>query len=127
MIIPRDKILDVWPLAVKYLPKALDVSDNKFTLEGIKKDCLAGDYLLWITQNTKAVAIIQVSEYHSRKECDIVILGGENIKSWISETALVEDFAKKIGCERMLIHGRKGWGKIHKDYNEAYRVIEKIL
>jgi hypothetical protein len=114
--IPIEHIERVWPIAEAHFKNAAHTADGPFDIEELKQDCLKGVYILWIGRNSKVSVILGVSDYHNGKECDIRMLAGEEINTWISELKEIESFAKRAGCNRMTITGRKAWERTLKEY-----------
>jgi len=110
--IPVENIETIWPMVSHYL----DEQELDYGEEDYKNKCLNGDYVLWVGRNGKVVVILEVSDYHKGKECDIVALGGEDIKTWIQELDEIEQWAKRSGCNRMILTGRKAWLRVLKEY-----------
>lgn len=119
--IPKENIEELWYIAEKYL------DDDNFDLDKCKKAVLKDDYRLWIGRNSKVVVILEVLEYPKGKKCDIVMLAGENIETWIEELAEIEAWAKMNGCNKMTLTGRRGWVKMLSDYRIETVSMVKML
>lgn len=114
--VPIDNLEQLWPMAEPHIKKALKKSDGTYTIEEVKYGCLSGEYILWLVKSGKAAIILMVSEYHKRKQCDILMLGGDDMDSWLVELDEIEGWAQKVGCDRMILTGRKGWEKMLPGY-----------
>lgn len=121
--IPIENIETIWPMVSHYLDK----QDADYGKEDFKGKCLRGDYILWVGRNGKVAVILEVSDYHKGKECDIVVLAGEGINDWINELSEIEEWAKRSGCNRMILTGRQGWVKVLKDYKVKTLTMVKRL
>lgn len=119
--IPKENVEKLWHIAEKYL------DDGNFDLDKCKKAVLKGDYRLWIGKNGKVAVILEVLEYPKGKKCDIVMLAGEDIKTWIKELDEIEAWASMNGCNRMTLTGRQGWVKMLKDYRVKTVTMVKML
>lgn len=114
--IPKEHIEELWPTIEDLLVKAIEKSEYSFTIEDVKIDCLSGEYILWIARNGLCAVVLAVSDYHRGKQCDIVMIGGNKIDSWLNELVEIEDWAKRVGCDRMILTGRQGWIRKLPDY-----------
>lgn len=124
--IPKEYVEEVWVLAKPHLEKAIPYSGYTLDINCLKKDCLSGDLILWMDQNCKAALVLRVSDYHKGKQCDIVILGGSDMKDWLHELKDIEDWADRIGCDRVILTGRKGWQKVLTGYKIDTITMVKI-
>ena len=124
--VPVENLEQLWPMAEPYIKKAVEKSDGTYTTEEIKHGCL-WEYILWIVRNGKAAIILEVSEYHSGKQCDIVMIGGDYMDEWIAELEEIEGWAKRVGCDRMILTGRLGWQKILTEYTAKTVTMVKAL
>lgn len=125
--VPLDKIDALWPIAEKYISIALEDAEDNFSLQDYKDKIDSGEYLLWIGREGTVVVILEVSDYHNGKECDILSIAGDGIKDWIKELGEIEEWAKRAGCNRMYLTGRKGWIKVLKDYDFKSINMVKML
>ena len=92
--------------------------------------CLAGQAVCWIDEDKyghiKAVAITRIEQYDSYTAMCIVACYAT--KGYYEEfLGIVEDCARRAGCKRVTIHGRKGWVKQLKQfgYYEPYTTVTK--
>lgn len=125
--VPLESLELIWPMAAKYFEEAAKEIDDSFSIDFYKKNCLSGKYILWMGRNSKVAVILEVSEYPKGQECDIVMLAGEEIGSWIDELKEIEGWAKRAGCNRMVLTGRQGWVKVLKDYKiKTVTMVKKL-
>ncbi len=123
--IPQENIEEIWPLAVPLFEAAK--SDEPFSAEDFKQKCIDGRYVLWMGRNGKVAVMLEVSDYHNGKQCDIVALVGDGLPAWIDELAEIEGWASRIGCDRMILTGRPGWQKVLEDYKIKEIIMVKPL
>ena len=124
--VPKENLEQLWTMAEPLLKKAID-KDADWHIEDVKISCDIGEYILWIVRNGKAAIILEVSEYHSGKQCDIVMIGGDYMDEWIAELEEIEGWAKRVGCDRMILTGRLGWQKILTEYTAKTVTMVKAL
>lgn len=123
--IPVDKIEELWPIVSPHFEGTRRSTPIK--VEELKQQCLDGKFILWVVRNGKATVILEVSDYHNGKECDIVMLAGDDMPTWIDELSEIEAWASRIGCNKMTLTGRQGWVKILKDYSIKEVIMVKSL
>ena len=123
--IPVENIEELWPLAAPLFDGIK--SDEPFDPEEYKAQCLNGDFILWMGRNGKVAVMLEVSDYHNGKQCDIVMLVGQDLPGWIDELAEIEGWASRVGCNRMVLTGRPGWKKILTDYHIKEVIMVKSL
>ena len=87
--IPIENLETIWPMAAEHFKGKQD-KDYEFNLNDYKNKCLSGEFVLWMGRNGKVAVILEVSDYHKGKECDIVTLAGDGIDSWIDELSEID-------------------------------------
>lgn len=125
--IPLENIDEIWPLAKPYLKDAIRRSEGLYSLQGVLYGCKLGEYILWIVRNGKAAVVLEISDYIRGKQCEIIMLGGEDMGGWVDELEEIEAWSKRIGCDRMMLTGRKGWQKILPEYKTKTVTMVKSL
>lgn len=125
--VPVENLEQLWPMAEPLLEKAIEKGEGGWDIIDVKIDCEIGHYILWIVRSGKAAIILEVSEYHNGKQCDIVMIGGDVMDEWIGELEEIEGWAKRVGCDRMILTGRLGWQKILKEYTAKTVTMVKTL
>ena len=122
-----------WPLVQEYLIAALEYGLGEYSIEDIKKSCLAKNMQLWVNFNKEGVQgafITKVSVYPQKNILCVLLLGGNEFMKWRDEAdALLNAFGKEKNCEYVELFGRKGWGKVLKDinYEEQTRLFAKEI
>ena len=58
--------------------------------------------------------------------CRIVSIAGD-MKDWIDDLYILENWVKEQGCHFLGLYGRKGWKKILKEYDEHCILFRKKL
>lgn len=128
-IVPTSAVETVWDSVKNLITKTNDdvLNDND-----IKGYLLNGDYTLWVAidEQTKKVVAAMTTEfaYYPRdKVCRVVTLAGERMREWIGNLDMVEDWAKKQGCNYLDMYGRRGWIKVLPDWKEDSVLLRKKL
>ena len=123
--VPQENIDDIWPLVE--IAMSGTVHEPGFDINYYKEKCLTGDLILWVVRNGKAAIMLEVLEYPKGRCCDILTLAGYEIDSWLDELSEIEAWAKRQGCNKMTLTGRKGWVRMLSDYKIKEVVLEKEL
>jgi hypothetical protein len=123
----------IWPHVAPLIARALargGVDDAVAELARIARDVLSGAALLWLAWNGErilAAAVTELSHVNGVKTCTIVACGGRGWPRFGALIAGLEDFARREGCTRMRICGRRGWARRLRDYALARVILEKKL
>ena len=59
------------------------------------------------------------------KVCIITVCGGRDMTRWLPLIAGIEAYAKREGCSRVRIFGRKGWLRVLDGYRAKHVVADK--
>src|SRR5438045_2890293 len=108
------QVSEVWPHVSSFLRGACCRTGlNVFS--DIEADILAGRSLLWVAWNGRAIesaaATILINS-ESGKVCIITVCGGRNMERWLPLIGQIEGYARREGCARVRIYGRKGWLRV---------------
>lgn len=124
------RVHEIWPNVSGLIYKAMDKGKLGSFAE-VKKEVLAGNYLLWLAYdgaNVKGAVVTALEKTEWDKSCVIVACGGKFIEEWIDLMPVIEKFARDEGCNRILIYGREGWiGMLPPTYRPVRVVIERKL
>lgn len=119
----------VWP-HVSPLLKAACRRTRLNAFEDIEADILAGRSLLWMAWNGRAIesaaATILINS-ESGNVCIITVCGGSNMERWLPLIGQIESYARREGCARVRIYGRKGWLRVLDGYAQKYVIMDKEL
>ena len=123
------RVSEVWP-HVSHLLNGACRRTKLNAFEDIEADILAGRSLLWLAWNGRAIesagaTILINSEFG--KVCIITVCGGSDMKRWLSLIGDIESYARREGCARVRIYGRKGWLRVLEGYAHKYVVMDKEL
>lgn len=120
--IPKECIFDIWDLVEPYLKKSERYSEGTFTIDTIKRDLNKTTQLLWVyfdsDYNVKSAWTTRVVNLGDERSVEIFTLGGVGMnKEKVSKiTGSVERYASEIGCDSVLVYGRRGWDRVLKPY-----------
>ena len=93
--------------------------DGSYTLEDVWHEIKAGRAAFWPFPNSAVVT--QVCEFPQRRVLRIWLAGGR-LDELERAFGFMDELADELGCQAIEIDGRKGWGKVLKDF-EAKRVV----
>lgn len=123
------RVSEVWP-HVNHLLKGACCRTKLNAFSDIEADILAGRSLLWVAWNGRAIesaaATILINS-EARKVCIITVCGGSDMKRWLPLIGQIESYARREGCERVRIYGRKGWLRVLDGYEQKYVIMDKEL
>ena len=108
---PRE-VPQVWPVCFPMLKPAIERSSGRFTEATVFKDCLAGNYALWLLVEDGPIGalVTQVITWPTGlREAHFVLAGGENHRAWMGVMPTLETWAKQGGCGIINAAGRPGW------------------
>ena len=119
----------IWPHA-RDLLKAACRRTALCAFADIEADILSGRSLLWLAWNGRAIeaaaATILVNS-DTAKVCIITVCGGRRMTGWLPLLGEIEAYAKREGCTRMRIFGRKGWLRVLHGYEPTHIIMDKDL
>jgi len=113
-----------WNKVKGYLSDALEYGDGMSDINDVRDSLAKNQADLWVGE--KSAIVTQVMETHKAKALLYYLAGGD-LKELIKMTEHIENLAKDMGCSKVLINGRAGWGKALGGYKERTRVFEKEL
>jgi hypothetical protein len=129
MRIPSDLALKVWPLCSEFIKAGCEIGD--LTEEDVRDFVELGSAELWFawSDHLEAAAVTQIisSRDESAEVLVFLSLGGEDMSRWLGLLDDIEDWARKRGATISRTIGRKGWGRVLRDYRPSYYVYEKEL
>jgi hypothetical protein len=89
------------------------------------------EMVLWCAGRNGQVAAIAASEIVQIDRhglvCTVVLCGGNDLNEWRPLLYEIEGYARRQGCQRMRLSGRRGWLKIYPDFKEQYVTADKEL
>lgn len=90
-----------------------------------------GTRLLWIAMTDRheilAAMMTQLFPMRTGMACKMLECGGERLAEWKHLREEIEQYAKREGCNRVLIEGRPGWARVLPDYKTVSVALEKRI
>lgn len=132
--IPNNLVQDVWMFAEPFIKRALDHTFGEISHDDVRNMCYSRDMQLWMIYRSDkrmvGAGTTQIVTYPQKKACRIVTLAGTDFDAWREEAhAIIEAWARKMGCECMENYVRKGFVPKLEDmgYKHRYSVLHKDL
>lgn len=89
-----------------------------------------GKGLLWVVWDGSlfvAAAITSLEPRLSGLSCRVMACGGEGMSVWLVHLGEIEDYARREGCVKVWLEGRKGWSRALEGYRPFTVSMEKRL
>lgn len=127
VLIPQEMVNEVWPLCHKFIADGCATGD--MTAEQIKAEAESGSVQLWFawSDHLEAAAATTIMPFARQSVCLFLSFGGKDMGRWLGLLDEIETWAKMQGATISRTFGRKGWGKVLKDYRPKFYVYEKEL
>ena len=132
VLIPTNKVEQVWSFAVKDVADALARSNGYARAEHIKKDILDNKMQLWMlwdseTKEYYGVCVTEIIQRPLQRCLNIKIMTGRHRDKWEHLIKHVEEFAWHNNCDLLELVARPGWKKVLKQYGykESHVLLEK--
>ena len=132
VLIPTNKVEQVWSFAVKDIADALARSNGYARAEHIKKEILDNKMQLWIlwdseTKEYYGVCVTEIIQRPLQRCLNIKIMTGRHREKWQHLIKHVEEFAWQNNCDLLELVARPGWKKVLKQYGykESHVLLEK--
>jgi hypothetical protein len=116
--VASDHVPDVLPAYKSILMNAVDRSDGENAWPDLVEQLCEGYWQLWVTPHSAAITTIR--EQGQFNVCVIIYAGGV-LKDIIECVPGVMEWARAMGCQKMHIEGRKGWGPALKEFGAELR------
>lgn len=115
-MIPPDRIREVWGTAKRYLQKAIDCSQGRWTSDYVLASLVLGEQSLWMVtdSNNNFVGAVtsQIAHYPNKKMLAIHFLGGRDFGGWYDYLLdTMTRFAKDMNCDGIEALARQGFWK----------------
>lgn len=111
----------------KQIEAALSYSDDSHSFDDIKEGVRQGTLQFW--PGFSSVVITEVIVFPRYKALNLFLAGGNliELQAMLPE---IENYARHVGADRIVLTGRKGWLRsfmVHEGYAEKLVVMEKKL
>lgn len=110
-----------WERCTDWLQAALDGSH---TLDDVWAGVEAGEFHFW--PGAACAAVGELVEHPRRRDYHVWLAGGD-LRELTEMERSASAFARALACDRITIHGRRGWARALKDYRPVYLALAKEL
>lgn len=124
-MVPKEYIDTCWEKIEPFMEKAAVYTYGRYTSDDIYDSVKEHDYQLWAAfedGNFKGAVVTNVIVYPKRKLLAMQFCGGIELKEWkVPMLALLQRFARDMGCDGIESTGRPGWSKVFK--NDGFKEV----
>jgi hypothetical protein len=115
-----------WPRCRGWVEDALVYAGGTHTIEDVREAIEAGRALL--LAGRKSAMVCEVQTYPQLRSFHIWLAGGDLAEIRSSQPQL-EEYARRLGCSRISIAGRRGWVRAIDDlgYREKFTTVVKEI
>ncbi len=106
----------------KWIVDALKYAHNSHTFEQVIEIVKRGDAQLWAFEDSAIVT--EIINYPQRRTLRFWLAGG-NLETLLEVEPKIRKWSILYNCKAVEIIGRKGWGKVLKDYEPTATVFIK--
>lgn len=128
--VPPSDVAALWAGVAEMIDAGFMANDVPVPSD-LKEQLAAGTRLLWLALDDKhdivAAMMTQLFQMRSGLACKMMECGGERLHEWKHLRAGIEEYAKREGCDRVLLEGRPGWSRVLDDYKVLSVVMEKRI
>jgi hypothetical protein len=126
---PED-VADLWPALEPHIARVCKVG-GEWSVETVRKRLEAEQAQAWVYVVEGVIQMVLVSEILEKdlyRACNIWLCAG-SYSDQARDALLreVEDWARRLGCERVMLIGRRGWEKKMPAYRRTRVILEKRL
>jgi hypothetical protein len=122
---PGEWIRSEFERCAPFLQRAIDRTDGLYTIEHVWKEIESGTAQFWPLPNS--VMITKIETYPTGvKICNEWLAGGK-LEDIVLCEQHVSEWAKRMGCDRICIAGRRGWLRKLPGYEVSHTILRKDL
>lgn len=107
------------------IDRALAEGYGQMTFEDVVERINSGEFQFWRSESSCVVTTIDI--FPRIKQLTVIIGAGDLKEINDHIRPIIEEWARDIGCDTMLIMGRPGWQRALEGYRRTAVVLEKKL
>lgn len=107
------------------IDRALAEGYGQMTFEDVVERINSGEFQFWRSESSCVVTTIDI--FPRVKQLTVIIGAGDLKEINDHIRPIIEEWARGIGCDTMLIMGRPGWQRALEGYRRTAVVLEKKL
>lgn len=106
------------------IQEVLDRGIGTHDIDDVWKEIENGNAQLWPTTNS--VMVTNVEQYPRAKVLRGWLAAGD-LKEIVATEAVIRDWAKKQGCNLVILGGRRGWLRVFPGYKETHTLMSRRI
>ncbi len=129
VFIRPDRVHLIWPHVEGLIERAFKHTGCAGS-DATKADVLDGKALLWVLWDglkpgIAAALVTKITKPYDTKVCLLVACAGKG--NWPVLIETIEDYARLEGCTRVQFHGRNGWKRALRSYEQVGVIMEREI
>jgi len=129
-IINQNEVEAVWPFVIEHLERAVAFSNGEIETKDFLPLLLDEEMQLWVAVGDGecvAAMVTQIIIYPRKKIMRVIAIGGRDMKIWMKNIDMLENFALAMGCTELEAWTKRGFLRVLKDWKMSHIVIKKDL
>lgn len=128
----QSKDIDKYWLNIKDLiKKCIEKRNMPYTLIDIYDMLCNKEVQLWTSiddeECIKIICLTRILMHPEYKSCEIFLISGNDFNKYKCFLADIELWAKSVGCNNLILEGRKGWVRLLNDFEVSSYILKKDL
>ena len=126
-MVPSNRVLEIAPYARPWLQAAVDRNGLGYNVEEVLSGCTHGAFQLWAAkaQGFEGFAVTELVTSPNESSVHIILAGGKGVSEVIPYIAVIEQWAKELGCQSIRVWGRPGWLRMLR--KQGYHLETQVL
>lgn len=130
-IVGSDEVSAWWPRVKPWADDFCEHSQGSFDSGYILDNLTAEMMQLWVVMRDDELIAVCLTEVRVTKltECVIIVMTGSDMRAWLPLLEKLEEYARQMGCQKMVGVARPGWEKMISPYGykKTHVQMEKRL
>lgn len=130
--VPQDQVNGWWEVALPLMGTFFERVKGRYKPEHVLEALNSAMMQLWIVMQghtVKAACLTEVMQFPNAKEFRIIMMVGADRELWTHFLSRLEEYARDIGCDKIIGIARPGWERIidKMGYEKTHVYLEKDL
>ena len=125
-----EQIDSVWPAVKPLIQKAIDKSQNDYSIDDVYGLLKSRDMQLWVwieDHEVTSCLVTMIVNYPRRRVCQLPYIAGKNMKHWLAFEEVISAWAKERHCSQLEGFSRKGWLRVLGHWKPVWTTIRKDI
>ena len=132
VLVQQGEVAKCWGSVERFVQLACTRGPCPMDALQLRDDCALGQRQIWVAfvnGKVEGCAITTfIYEPGAQNICEWTAAAGIHARNWMHCSAIIEDWARRLGCQAMRSFSRKGFRRQYlNDYRVAGVVLEKVL